>query len=145
MTFLRPTVFLAAFSTTGKSPVNGKTDTCAGVRVGVEEKMKTWVLPFKSATMNQAALLGLKFGIVAISTKHRDNLLIKTDSKYVERTLEQKNGKFSFKPESNIDLVTEIRDMISKVNGCTVTVAPADKDVAELREKIRVIGKKRLA
>jgi ribonuclease HI len=142
---LKPMIYLTAFSTTGKSPVNGKVDTGAAVRVEVDNESRTWLLPFKTATMNQAALMGLKFGILAINHSARGFLHVITDSQYLGNVLEKKGEKYGFNPDSNVDLIREVRDFCATAKDMTHAVTKTDRIIVELREKIRALGKKRLA
>jgi ribonuclease HI len=142
---LKPMIYLAAFSTTGKSPVNGKVDTGVAVCVKAENETRTWLLPFKSATMNQAVLMGLRFGILAINPRNRDFLQVTTDSQYLGNVLAKKGDKYGFNPDSNVDLIKEARDLCATAKDMTYSVCKTDVLIAELREKIRVLGKKRLA
>ena len=144
MSSLRPTIYFSAFSTTGLKPRSGKVDTSFSVRVLVEDSVKTWIVPLKAATMNQAALQAVRFGILAIHPEHRENLSIITDSAYVCRVLERKNDKYPFKAESNVDLIQETRRLFGSAKDATVRLAATDVVVLEMRKKVRDLGKRRL-
>jgi hypothetical protein len=148
MTVIRPTIHLVAYSTTGKSPASGKVDTCFGILVRVEDEWRKWIVPLKSATMNQAALLGLKFGIAAIKQDKREFLLVVTDNPYLHRVLERKGADFPFKAESNVELVKEIRDAFQAIPSSDVRHESPKKLTAgetfQLYKHVREVGKARL-
>jgi hypothetical protein len=147
---LTSTVHVVAFSTTGRVPINGKVDTCFAVRTSAQGMTKTWVIPLKIATMNQAALLGTKFGILSVQPMHRENLRITTDNPYVAKVLAKKKNKegreiFPLKPESNAELVDEIRKLYASIKEPICHLNVEEKTIVELRAKVRVHGKQRLA
>jgi ribonuclease HI len=142
--FGKSRIFLTAYSSTGKLR-NGKCDTSFAVRVTVNDKEREWIVPLLDATMNQAALLGLKFGILAIIEAYRQDIKIVTDNPYVFGSFAMVDGKWKTKAESNKELLEEVRKMFSACKGTEVSYEPSDANLTRLRDTIKKLGRERLA
>ena len=141
------TIMVTAYSTTGKAR-NGKSDTTFGVSTEFGNARKSWIVPLRDATMNQAALLAVKFGILAVRKDDRPNLSIRTDNLYLITVLGVKDDKWAFKPSSNKELVKEIRNMLSwegRLNYFSIEADKNGEEVKKLGIDVRVVAKKRLA
>jgi hypothetical protein len=118
-------------------PVRGRTDTCFGVKVMVDSCARAWIVPMKKATMNQAALYGLIWGIKAILPPFRRDLLVLTDILYLQRACARKGTVWQMRVGSNVDLIKQVRDLLGSVDGAEVQLRGDHADVVALNQKVR--------
>jgi len=135
------TIYAIGYSTTGRAK-NGRCDTMFMTCVKVENEEKSWKIPLLDATMNQAALLAIKFGLLA-SKNAMNKIQIITDNQYVAHALELVDGKWKFNPESNKELVEEVRKMLLGVK-FSITSNAKDQRVASMKSEVKGLAKMRI-
>jgi hypothetical protein len=138
-----PIIYAAAYSTTGRAK-NGKCDTICGVRLKFESNTHTRFLPFRDATMNQALLWGIIYGMHSLLPAVRSGLKIITDSRYPPRALERNGQKWLFVPESNHEIVTSIRNLFGSISEASVIQDAQDSIIQQIRIELKKLGKLRL-
>lgn len=119
-----------------------KSKTCpktfCAVSINADSFWHTRVIPFVNATANQAELFAFSYVLASVKSDIKNvEFEITTTNQYVERMLKRdEQGQFMVKPELNVELVKQARDLIAKNPRVLVKTASADR-VKALKDTIK--------
>lgn len=111
--------------------------TFAAVSINAGGFWHTRVIPFVNATANQAELFAFSYVLTSVKSDEDVEFEITTTNQYVERMLSRdEHGQYAVKPELNIELVKQARELIAKNPRVMVKMASADR-VKSLKDTIK--------
>lgn len=112
--------------------------TFGAVSINADGFWHARVIPFVNATANQAELFAFSYVLASIKSDIKDvDFEITTTNQYVERMLKRdEQGQFLVKPELNVELVKQVRDLIAKNPRVLVKTASADR-IKALKDMIK--------
>lgn len=128
---MKVTAVITALVKNKNWPASAAPTICA-VSIDADGFKHTRVIPFTKATLNQAELFALSYVLTSIKSDFTDaEFEIITTNQYLERMLmRDETGQFAVKPELNIELVTQVRDLVAKNPRVTIKAAPNERITA---------------
>jgi hypothetical protein len=126
----------AVITAVAKSKTCPKTFCAVSINAG--QFWHARVIPFVNATVNQAELFAFNYVLACIKSDIKDaEFEVTTTNQYVERMLKRdEQGQFTVKPELNVELVKQARDLIAKNPRVLIKMASADR-VKALKDTIK--------
>ena len=112
--------------------------TIAAVNIDAGGFKHARVIPFAKATLNQAELFALSYVLTSIKSDLADTEFeIITTNQYLERMLmRDETGQFAVRPELNVELVKQVRDLVIKNPRVTIKAAPNER-IAALKDLMK--------